>query len=89
MTLARRICWGERGDFREICAVEITTSSNNFSYFLSDLNLVAIQQHFFAKDRILSDFIQMFASPKMMTAVIRASTSDRFAPDRKRRNTVA
>ncbi len=30
MTLARRICWGERGDFREICAVEVTTSSNNF-----------------------------------------------------------
>ena len=46
MTLARRICRGERGDFREICAVEVTTSSNNFSYFLSDLNLVAIQQHF-------------------------------------------
>ena len=41
MTLARRICRGERGDFREICAVEVTTSSNNFSYFLSDLNLVA------------------------------------------------
>lgn len=49
MTLARRICWGERGDFREICAVEVTTSSNNFSYFLSDLNLVAIQQHFLPK----------------------------------------